>query len=180
MDQLPIVLPQPRGHSGPLLELVARRIRAEAESEVDRFDLRPRHVIALTLLDLVGEQSQSDLAEALRVDRTNLVGLLNDLETANLIERRRSPHDRRRHTVSLTPAGTRRLAEVQNALAAAEQRVLSVLDAEQQATLHALLQQVTANPAECSGQSARRSASLANADRLAAAQSALATKSAVE
>jgi DNA-binding HxlR family transcriptional regulator len=81
----------------------------------------------------VGEQSQSDLAEALRVDRTNLVGLLNDLETADLIERRRSPQDRRRHTVSLTPAGTRRLAEVQNALAAAEQRVLSALDAEQQA-----------------------------------------------
>src|SRR5882757_10531566 len=88
MDQLPIVLPQPRGHSGPLLELVARRIRAEAESEVESFDLRPRHVIALTLLDLVGEQSQSDLAEALRVDRTNLVGLLNDLESEDLIERR--------------------------------------------------------------------------------------------
>jgi DNA-binding MarR family transcriptional regulator len=150
MDQLPIVLPPPRGHSGPLLELVARRIRAEAESEVESFDLRPRHVIALTLLDLVGEQSQSDLADALRVDRTNLVGLLNDLETADLIERRRSPQDRRRHTVSLTPAGTRRLAEVQNALAAAEQRVLSALDAEQQATLHALLQRVTANKAECS------------------------------
>ena len=140
MDQLPIVLPQPRGHSGPLLELVARRIRAEAESEVESFDLRPRHVIALTLLDLVGEQSQSDLAAALRVDRTNLVGLLNDLETADLIERRRSPQDRRRHTVSLTPAGTRRLAEVQNALAAAEQRVLFALNAEQQATLHALLE----------------------------------------
>lgn len=81
----------------------------------------------LTLLDLVGEQSQSDLAQALRVDRTNLVGLLNDLETADLIERRRSQHDRRRHTVSLTPAGTRRLADVRNALGAAEQRVLSAL-----------------------------------------------------
>jgi MarR family transcriptional regulator for hemolysin len=79
------------------LKLVARRIGAEAESEVDRFDLRPRHVIALTLLDLVGKQSQSDLAEALRVDRTNLVGLPNDLETADLIERRRSPRDPRRH-----------------------------------------------------------------------------------
>jgi DNA-binding MarR family transcriptional regulator len=113
--------------------------KSEAESEVERFDLRPRHVIALTRLDLVGDQSQSDLAEALRVDRTNLVGLLNDLETADLIERRRSPQDRRRHTVSLTPEGTRRLAQVQNALAATEQRVLSALDAEQQATLHALL-----------------------------------------
>ena len=40
-------------------------------------------------------------------------------------------------------------AEVQSALAAAEQRVLCALDAEQQATLHALLQQVTANTAKC-------------------------------
>jgi DNA-binding MarR family transcriptional regulator len=124
----------------PLLELIARRIRTEAESEIETFNLRPRQVIALTLLQLVGEQSQSDLGEALRVDRTNRVGLLNDLETADLIERRRSPQDRRRH-------------EVQHALAAAEQRVLSGLDAEQRATLHALLQQVTANTAECSEQS---------------------------
>jgi DNA-binding MarR family transcriptional regulator len=152
LDELPLVLQRPRGHSGPLLELIARRIRAEAESEIETFDLRPRHVVALTLLQLVGEQSQSDLGEALRVDRTNLVGLLNDLEAANLIERRRSPQDRRRHTVSLTPGGTRRLAEVENALTEAEQRVLAVLDSEQQATLHALLEQVTANGVVCSEQ----------------------------
>src|SRR3977135_3876233 len=149
VEELPVVLHQPRGQSGPLLDLIARRIRTEAESEIETFNLRPRHVIALTLLQLVGEQSQSDLGEALRVDRTNLVGLLNDLETADLIERRRSPQDRRRHTVSLTPAGTRPLAELQTAVAAAEQRVLSALDAEQRATLHALLQQVAANTAEC-------------------------------
>jgi len=93
-----------------------------------------------------------ELAGALSVDRTNLVGLLNDLEAANLIERRRSPQDRRRHTVSLTPGGTRRLAEVENALTEAEQRVLAVLDSEQQATLHALLEQVTANGVVCSEQ----------------------------
>jgi DNA-binding MarR family transcriptional regulator len=153
MDQMPIVLPQPAGLSGPLLELVARRIRAEAEAELGRFDLRPRHVVALTLLDLVGDQSQSDLADALRVDRTNLVGLLNDLEVASLIERRRSPLDRRRHTVRLTPAGRRRLTAVRKALLTAERRVLSALDHEQLDTLHGLLQMVTSNQAECANQS---------------------------
>ncbi|HEV7422083.1 MAG TPA: MarR family winged helix-turn-helix transcriptional regulator [Mycobacterium sp.] len=152
VDELPLVLQQPRGHSGPLLELIARRIRTEAESEIETFNLRPRHVVALTLLQLVGEQSQSDLGEALRLDRTNLVGLLNDLEDADLIERRRSPQDRRRHRVRLTPAGIRRLAEVEHSLTAAEQRVLAVLDSEQQATLHALLEQVTTNAAVCSEQ----------------------------
>ena len=152
VEELPVVLQQPRGQSGPLLDLIARRIRAEAESEIETFNLRPRHVIALTLLQLVGEQSQSDLGEALRVDRTNLVGLLNDLEGAELIERRRSPQDRRRHMVSLTVAGIRRLAELELALADAEQRVLGVLDSDQQATLHALLEQVTANAVVCSEQ----------------------------
>jgi DNA-binding MarR family transcriptional regulator len=150
IDQLPIVLQQPRGQTGPLLELIARRVRAEAESEIEAFNLRPRHVIALTLLQLVGPQSQSDLAEALRVDRTNLVGLLNDLEAEDLIERRRSAQDRRRHTVSLTPTGTRRVAELEHALAGAEQRVLAVLDSDQQATLRTLLEQIAANGAECS------------------------------
>ena len=46
----------------------------------------------------------------------------------------------------------RRLAEVENALTEAEQRVLAVLDSEQQATLHALLEQVTANGVVCSEQ----------------------------
>jgi DNA-binding MarR family transcriptional regulator len=152
VEELPVVLQQPRGQSGPLLDLIARRIRAEAESEIATFNLRPRHVIALTLLQLVGEQSQSDLGEALRIDRTNLVGLLNDLEEAELIERRRSPQDRRRHMVSLTVSGIRRLAELELALADAEQRVIGVLDSEQQATLHALLEQVIANAVVCSEQ----------------------------
>jgi DNA-binding MarR family transcriptional regulator len=147
IDELPVVLQQPRGLSGPLLDLIARRIRTEAESTIESFNLRPRHVIALMLLQLLGEQSQSDLGEALRVDRTNLVGLLNDLEAAELIERRRSSQDRRRHTVSLTSTGTRRVAELEHALAGAEQRVLAVLDSDQQATLRALLEQVVATGA---------------------------------
>jgi DNA-binding MarR family transcriptional regulator len=75
------------------------------------------------------------------------VGLLNDLEAAELIERRRSSQDRRRHTVSLTSTGTRRVAELEHALAGAEQRVLAVLDSDQQATLRALLEQVVATGA---------------------------------
>ena len=134
MDELPLALPRPRGLFGPLLELIARRVRAEVESELANFNLRPRHVIALTVL---GEPSQSALAESLRIDRTNLVGLLNELEAAHLIERRRSGEDRRRHIVALTAVGARRLDEIQDGLAEAESRVFASLDSEQQATLYA-------------------------------------------
>ena len=158
MDELPLALPRPRGLFGPLLELMARRVRAEVESELANFNLRPRHVIALTVLDVLGEPSQSALAESLRIDRTNLVGLLNELEAAHLIERRRSGEDRRRHIVALTAVGARRLDEIQDGLAEAESRVFASLDSERQATLYALLEQATADavalPAELSAANA--------------------------
>ena len=150
MPELPIVSPN-RQLSGPLMEHLARRLRAESESEIERFDLRARHVIALTLLRDSGERPQADLAHLLRIDPTNVVGLLNELETAGLVERRRSPLDRRRHTVALTAAGHDRLAAIEDVLATVEKRVLSALDDDPRATLHTLLRTATDdNGADCS------------------------------
>jgi DNA-binding MarR family transcriptional regulator len=129
------------------MQHLGRRLRSEAEAELsETFGLRERHLIALTLLREFGEQSQADLAGTLRVDPTSVVGLLNELEAAGLVERRRTPRDRRRHTVALTSAGMCRLAEIERAFIAIEQRVLSGLDPTEQATLHALLQKATVEP----------------------------------
>lgn len=136
---------------GPLLDLVVRRLRAEAESQLVAFGLRHRHVIGLTVLRDFGERSQADLAEALGIDPTNVVTLLNELESADLVERRRSPHDRRRHIVALTPTGQQRLAEIEAALAGLERRLFAALDCEERATLHGWLQRVAvATAASCS------------------------------
>jgi MarR family transcriptional regulator, lower aerobic nicotinate degradation pathway regulator len=75
------------------------------------------------------------------MDGTNIVGLLNELEAEKLIERRRSPEDRRRHVVELTEAGSRQLAKVELALAAVEGEVLGALDESQRETLYNLLLQ---------------------------------------
>ena len=40
MDELPLALPRPRGLFGPVLELIARRVRAEVESELANFNRR--------------------------------------------------------------------------------------------------------------------------------------------
>jgi hypothetical protein len=63
------------------------------------------------------------------------------LEAANLIERRRSPEDRRRHWVELTDAGAKQLATVEVALAAVDEEVLCALDESQRETLYSLLLQ---------------------------------------
>ncbi|MCV7282041.1 winged helix-turn-helix transcriptional regulator [Mycolicibacterium flavescens] len=132
--------------SAPLLVFLARRMQTEGDVALAQFGLRARHVIALTLLRELGEQSQSDLSTTLGVDPTNVVALLNELEADGLIERRRVPQDRRRHTVSLTPAGARRLTELEESLSGVEQRVLAALDADEQAQLYKLLSRATSAP----------------------------------
>jgi DNA-binding MarR family transcriptional regulator len=145
VDDLPIV--RPADHlSAPLLVHLARRMQTEAEVELAAFGLRARHVVALTLLRDLGEQNQSDLRATLGMDPANVVALLNELEAEDLVQRRRSPQDRRRHTVSLTAAGRARLKEIEDLLAAVEQRVLEPLTLEEQQTFYALLSRATASP----------------------------------
>lgn len=129
---------------GPLLDYLARRIRAEAELEFRQFNLRARHVIALTLLRDFGERSQSDLAEALGIEPTNLVILLNELESSGLVERRRSTEDRRRHIVLLTDAGARKLADVEDVVADIENRMFATLDGDERSILYVSLQRAAA------------------------------------
>lgn len=138
---------RPVGHlSGPLLVHLARLMQTAVDVELGAFGMRARHVIALTLLRDLGEQNQSDLPATLGLDATNVVALLNELEGDDLVERRRSPQDRRRHTVSLTPTGRARLKEVEHLLTGVEQRVLDPLTREEQQTLYALLSRATASP----------------------------------
>jgi DNA-binding MarR family transcriptional regulator len=102
--------------------------------------LRPRHLVALTVLRHFGGSTQQALATTLAMDGTNIVGLLNELEAEKLIERRRSTEDRRRHVVQLTEAGAEQLAKAESALAEVDEEVLGALDASQRETLYNLLQ----------------------------------------
>jgi len=126
--------------SSALLDHLARRTRTRAEAALAPLNLRPRHLVALTLLRDHGGGTQQSLAAALQIDRTNLVGLLNELESEGLITRTRSAEDRRRHIVELTPGGAQRLGEAEDALAAVEDEVLSPLTEDQREVLYALLQ----------------------------------------
>jgi DNA-binding MarR family transcriptional regulator len=136
---LPVVT-QPTHRSGALLDHLARRMRLRAEAVLAPLGLRPRHLVALTVLRHLGGSTQQALATTLAMDGTNIVGLLNELEAEKLIERRRSQEDRRRHVVELTEAGAEQLAKAEAALAAVDEEVLGALDAGQRETLYNLLQ----------------------------------------
>jgi len=140
MVSVPVV-DAPVHRSGALLDHLARRMRVRSEAVLAPLGLRPRHLVALTVLRNRGDCTQQALAATLEMDGTNIVGLLNELEVENLIERRRSPEDRRRHVVELTDIGAKQLAKAEVTLAAIEDEVLGALDESQRATLYNLLLQ---------------------------------------
>jgi DNA-binding MarR family transcriptional regulator len=148
---LPVVN-QPTHRTAALLAYLARRMRLRTETALAPLGLRPRHLVALTMLRDGGGSTQQALSTTLQIDRTNLVGLLNELEADKLIERRRSSEDRRRHIVEITTAGASLLAKVELALAAVEDEVLGGLDDDQRETLYSLLQQASSDHApNCAG-----------------------------
>jgi DNA-binding MarR family transcriptional regulator len=123
----------------PLLEHLARVGRRAAETTMSPGGLRPRHLIALKLLSDDGPASQQGLTEALRLDPSNVVGLLNELEERGLITRRRDPSDRRRHIVEMSLRGEEELCLAYNRLRLVEDELLSALSAEEKTTLYQLL-----------------------------------------
>lgn len=99
------------------------------------------HELAV-LVVLSGEDplSQVDAAGRLGVDRTTMVSLIDGLEDHGLVERRRSPRDRRKNIVQLTPEGRDCLHRAEKARRAAERRFLAPLDEELATSLVRALQ----------------------------------------
>ncbi|HLI55508.1 MAG TPA: MarR family winged helix-turn-helix transcriptional regulator, partial [Actinomycetota bacterium] len=123
----------------PLLEHLARVGRRAAEATMSPGGLRPRHLIALKLLTEDGPTTQQRLTEALRLDPSNVVALLNELEGPGLVTRRRDPSDRRRHIVAISPLGQEELCLAFTRLRLVEDALLSALSPEEKATLYHLL-----------------------------------------
>jgi DNA-binding MarR family transcriptional regulator len=122
-----------------LLKRLGMKAKRRTMDALEPTGLSPHHHDVLALLEEEPSETQAMIAGALGFDRSHLVGLLDELEEAKLIERRRDPDDRRRHVVSLTPAGKTKLAELRAIVTAFEDEFLAPLDAEQRAMLATLL-----------------------------------------
>ncbi|UOQ59059.1 MarR family winged helix-turn-helix transcriptional regulator [Leucobacter rhizosphaerae] len=97
------------------------------------FGLKVRSYPVLSLACEAIRPSQREIADFLRLDPSQVVALVDDLELRELVERRTDTRDRRSKVVVATAQGRRVYAEAREAMAAAEEAPFSVLtDAEQE------------------------------------------------
>jgi DNA-binding MarR family transcriptional regulator len=142
----PAALPEKlRGCLAFLLARVgyAIKLRAIDEFESEGFGLYQYSV--LEVLDEEDKETQAKIADALGLDRSQLVGVLDGLEERGLIERRRDPNDRRRHTVSLTTEGKRQLVQMRGIVTRIEDSFLAPLDAQARESLREALMLVASH-----------------------------------
>ena len=98
-----------------------------------------RHLVALSYVNDHDGCPQQELGDAFCMDANNVVLLLNELEQLGYATRMRDPSDRRRHLVTITPAGRKALRSAEKAQIEIEDEVLGALDAQERRTLRELL-----------------------------------------
>ena len=127
-----------------LLVKLGRAAQLQVTEALKPIQLTPRHLWALHELR-GGATSQQALCDVVGVDPSKLVGLLNDLEAAALVVRRRDPSDRRRHIVELSEKGVARLAAAEQAITAVQEQLLTGLDDQQRADFQNVLLRAAQN-----------------------------------
>ena len=74
---------------GYLLTFIAEHATERFERAVEGHGIRSRHASVLVVIDAEGPMSQRALGRRLRIDKSPMVGVLDDLERLGLAERRR-------------------------------------------------------------------------------------------
>lgn len=93
--------------------------------------------------------SQREIAEYLDLDPSQLVALVDELESNGLVAREVDPSDRRYRLIRATAKGADMLAQARTETSAAEDEALGMLTAEERKSLLSLLRKVVfASPAD--------------------------------
>jgi MarR family transcriptional regulator, transcriptional regulator for hemolysin len=94
------------------------------------------------LLNVIGTREgaiQQELGSALGIDRSTMVSLVDQLESAGVARRRPSATDRRAREIAITPKGRRVLQRARELISQVEEEVFAGLTAEERGELLALL-----------------------------------------
>lgn len=118
-------LPAIRSLPSWLLGRAAARGRALVAEALAVEGVKMWHHVVLSAVRDLAPVAQADLGRAVRLDPKDLVGVLNDLQSAGLVLREPDPADRRKNAVSLTDEGTRLLERCERAARHANEELLA-------------------------------------------------------
>ena len=118
---------------------LARALVAREEPALRACDISMWGYVVLTALAEQPVRTQAALAQAISADKSRIIGVLDDLQERDLIQRQPDTADRRVHLLSLTPAGDQLRRSVEAAIRDSEQDVLAALPpADREAFLRSL------------------------------------------
>lgn len=116
-----------------------------AEPWAAEIGARPPMYGTLQVIANRGPISQREVADIVLLHPSEMVALVDSLETNGLVRRQRDPDDRRRYRLTLTSAGAKLLARFDRVARAAEEAVLAPLSAAERSTLARLAAKATAD-----------------------------------
>jgi DNA-binding MarR family transcriptional regulator len=122
-------------------------VQADLSQVLAEFGLRAVSYSALMVIVRTPGISQSDLADALRIEKSNLVQLIDELAGRGLVTRGPVPGDRRRYALIPAEAGIELTKSATRAVKAHEDRMFAALSHTERAALIAMLRRVWAVPA---------------------------------
>jgi DNA-binding MarR family transcriptional regulator len=140
----PPVVPALAGYTGHLLRAAFVAAQDYARARLPG-DAQPREFGILTVLASTGPRSQQQLGELLGVNRTSMVQVIDRLEGAGLLERRRNPADRRSYALQPTDEGLAALTRIGPAVQEAEAGFTAPLGKTGRERLNALLRKLLAS-----------------------------------
>jgi DNA-binding MarR family transcriptional regulator len=124
------------------MSFIAEHASEHFERELASEGIRSRHAAVLVVIDAEGPMSQRALGRRLRIDKSPMVGIVDDLEHLALAERRRSNSDRRVQAINLTAKGRGVLRRVTRFADESNEQMLGTLDDDERTLLHDLLLRV--------------------------------------
>lgn len=136
----------PFGHSvGFLLSQLGYETARRFGELMREIDLEPRQFALMRMILQLAGNSQNTVAERLRIPRSSMVSVIDNLEARGLVERRPHASDRRTHALFLTALGEQILARGTELAMGFESVVCRGFEAAEREELIARLTLVAAN-----------------------------------
>lgn len=149
VTDMPANAPEPGDADAVLRELLGYHIKraqsaiqADLNAALKPLDLRMLTFSALAVVASSPGLRQAQLADALSIERPNLVVVLDELERRGLILRDRVPTDRRAYALKATLEGRRLFEAAQAAVKSHEAALFAGISAADQALLRDMMQRI--------------------------------------